>query len=288
MLSSALQFGNAMLITGIFPAGLLSMLTLSFARLDDCCDGNNNKNLHTRLIMGGCLLAGLTLSVKYVLASIAGTAGGGVDDSHIWDLLSAKFDPRFYTFDTKHYLCAAEFGFYEVSALVKLSKTLVLPTALATVTMAIFRLPRVTALDRAHLLVILLLVAALAVLAGLISRLNVLSEYSNYHGPEEVVNWILENTEPFDSFVGPMTIMATVRVTTFCPIYNHPHNEDAGLRRRTRQAYSLYSRKPLDEIWHIHTKDILGLGMFSQSGVCASWDERWGVGIGQVGRGRPG
>jgi hypothetical protein len=169
VLSSALQFGNAMLITDIFPAGLLSMLILSFARLDDRLN-----NLYTRFITGVCLLGGLTLGVKCVLASIAGTAGGGNDDSHIWDLLLAKFDPRFHTFDTKLYLCAPEFGIYKVSSLVKLSKSLVLPTALAAVAMAIFRLPRVAALDRAPLLVMLLLVAGLAVLAGLISRLKVL------------------------------------------------------------------------------------------------------------------
>jgi hypothetical protein len=148
VLSSALQFGNAMLITGIFPAGLLSMLILSFARLDDRLN-----NLYTRFITGVCLLGGLTLGVKCVLASIAGTAGGGNDDSHILDLLLAKFDPRFHTFDTKLYPCAPEFGIYKVFSLVKLSKSLFLPTALAAVAMAIFRLPRVAALDRAPLLV---------------------------------------------------------------------------------------------------------------------------------------
>jgi hypothetical protein len=312
VLSSALQFGNTMLITGLFPAGLLSMLTLSFARLDD----RLNK-LHQRFITGVCLLAALMLGVKYVLASIAGTAEGGGDDSHIWDLLLAKFDPRFHTFDTKLYLCAREFGFYEVSSLVKLSKSLVLPTALAAVVMSIFRLPRVAASDRAPLLVMLLQVAALAVLAGLISRLKVLftpqliltasllfheklcpvkyrqglavaliagmairgiptlqkelgivGEYSN-NGLEEVVHWILKNTEPFDSFVGPMTIMATVRVTTFRPIYNHPHYEDAGLRRRTRQAYSMYSRKPLDEIYNIH-KEIGARYIVAERHLCFS------------------
>jgi hypothetical protein len=69
--------------------------------------------------------------------------------------------------------------------------------------------------------------------------------------------------------VGPTTIMVTVRVTAFRPIYNHPYYEDAGLRRRTRQAYSLYSRKPLEEIWHIH-KDIGARYIVAERHLCFS------------------
>lgn len=53
------------------------------------------------------------------------------DDSHIWDILKSKFDPKFHTFDTRLYTCAREFDFLELQTIFNLASTLLLPIALA-------------------------------------------------------------------------------------------------------------------------------------------------------------
>uniref|UniRef100_A0A914BX01 Uncharacterized protein n=1 Tax=Acrobeloides nanus TaxID=290746 RepID=A0A914BX01_9BILA len=79
-------------------------------------------------------------------------------------------------------------------------------------------------------------------------QLSIAGEYSNPE-QEALFNWIQVNTRPEDVFAGSMPVMANLKLSTERPIVNHPHYENEEIRNRTMKVYSLYSRKPIHEVY---------------------------------------
>ncbi|KAI0208676.1 putative C-mannosyltransferase DPY19L1 [Lamellibrachia satsuma] len=84
--------------------------------------------------------------------------------------------------------------------------------------------------------------------ANLSHQRSIVGEFSN-PPLEELVEWINVKLPPNAVFAGPMPTMATIKLCTGRPIVDHPHYEDAELRRRVKEVYTVYSRKPLEEVW---------------------------------------
>ena len=77
---------------------------------------------------------------------------------------------------------------------------------------------------------------------------SIRGEYNDYT-MEKMMYWITQNTHINDAFVGSMSIMANVKLSTNRPIINHPHYEDVELRRKTNQIYSqLYGFRDVLEL----------------------------------------
>ncbi|EJD76141.1 dumpy-19 [Loa loa] len=101
-----------------------------------------------------------------------------------------------------------------------------------------------------HRILVVVLLAAMAY-QGVINiqkQWEIQGEYSN-PDQEALFDWISRKTKSDSVFAGPMSVMANVKLSTGRPIVNHPHYEDAGLRSRTLKVYSLFSRKPLREVY---------------------------------------
>lgn len=114
---------------------------------------------------------------------------------------------------------------------------------------------------RIHALVLVAVIAAMAYegRSNIEKQLLIMGEYSN---PEQemLFDWIMKETEPDAVFAGTMPVMANVKLTTLRPIVNHPHYEDAGIRDRTKKVYSMFSRKPIDEVHKVLKK--MGVNYF--------------------------
>ncbi|VDK85202.1 unnamed protein product [Litomosoides sigmodontis] len=101
-----------------------------------------------------------------------------------------------------------------------------------------------------HRVVVVALLATMAY-QGVINvqkQWEIQGEYSN-PDQEALFHWISTKTRENSVFAGPMPVMANVKLSTGRSIVNHPHYEDAGLRFRTLKVYSLFSRKPLKEVY---------------------------------------
>ncbi|VDM66962.1 unnamed protein product [Strongylus vulgaris] len=103
---------------------------------------------------------------------------------------------------------------------------------------------------RIHAVLIVAMIAGMAFegKSNIEKQLRIKGEYSN---PEQemLFDWILENTKPNDVFAGTMPVMANVKLSTLRPIINHPHYEDVGIRDRTKKVYSVFSKKPIREVY---------------------------------------
>lgn len=125
-----LQFANRMLLSSLYASVLVSLWVVVFVeRYALTFLTNRNRNFLLQGIFLAVRLAIVALVMwafkKYVLIELLQLE----DDSHIWDILKSKFDPTFFTFDTRLYTCAPEFDFIEMSTIRKLTGTLLLPTA---------------------------------------------------------------------------------------------------------------------------------------------------------------
>jgi hypothetical protein len=56
---------------------------------------------------------------------------------------------------------------------------------------------------------------------------------------EELLRWISTDTPNRSSFAGDMVTMSMVNLMTSRPVVNHPHFEDAAVRRRTEAIYQV-------------------------------------------------
>ncbi|XP_046369637.2 probable C-mannosyltransferase DPY19L1 [Haliotis rufescens] len=101
----------------------------------------------------------------------------------------------------------------------------------------------------AHFAMLAVVLAGMAYtgIQNLQQQWSIMGEFSNYP-MEDLVDWINDKTPKNAVFAGPMPTMATIKLCTHRPIVNHPHYEDAGLRERTKVVYSIFSRKPGDEV----------------------------------------
>jgi hypothetical protein len=126
-----LQFGNTMLLTSFLPACLLALWTTCIVQhvtKDARCP--RLPVLRSFLLLS--MLVGLTAVIKVIITMATGIE----DDAHIGNLLKAKFT-SYKDFHTEIYVCAPEFDFMESNYPLKLSLTLLLPTALVVAVLMI-------------------------------------------------------------------------------------------------------------------------------------------------------
>ncbi|XP_056376422.1 probable C-mannosyltransferase DPY19L1 isoform X2 [Hyla sarda] len=102
-------------------------------------------------------------------------------------------------------------------------------------------------LNRQLFIAIVVVLMSIQGIRNIQTQLNIKGEFSNI-AQEELLEWIKFSTRPNSVFAGAMPTMASVKLSTGRPIVNHPHYEDAGLRMRTKMVYSMYSRKPAEEV----------------------------------------
>ncbi|KAK2187892.1 hypothetical protein NP493_151g02001 [Ridgeia piscesae] len=275
-------FGNAMLLASFFSAAVLAVLAIIL--LEPIIE-----KLRIRVliwVVQTVLLGVGTLGTKILVGKLLGVR----DDAHIGDIFRSKFTD-FKNFDTMLYTCAAEFNFMEKETMPRLLKTLLVPCTVVVVVTVIFKILKreyeeyrkvpetvekngnvqkeektahVSIEHRskpgAELVYHLFQLAAFTAMAVLIMRLKLFwtphlclltSLLASRQNGKAILHCLLCVLDAV--FAGPMPTMATVKLCTGRPIVNHPHYEDADLRARTRKVYTVYSRKPLKDVWQAVT-----------------------------------
>lgn len=107
--------------------------------------------------------------------------------------------------------------------------------------------PRLGYAQRCALCGLLVAMASIRGIPNIMDQHNFVVEF-NDPDLEQLVTWINSSTPPSSVFTGTIPTMATVKLTTERPIVNHPHFEHSEARKRSKLAYSVYSRKPATEI----------------------------------------
>lgn len=131
VLNFIIQFGNSMLLSSFFLSALIT--TLIIAKLEPVIYKLPHQ-LFIWAVQGVLFLAG-TVGIKIAIAKILGIE----DDAHITSILRSKFT-NFRNFDTSLYTCAPEFDFVGPETPEKLTKTLVLPAAVVSISVVITKI----------------------------------------------------------------------------------------------------------------------------------------------------
>lgn len=66
---------------------------------------------------------------------------------------------------------------------------------------------------------------------------------------EELLDWVNAETSAGSVFAGTMPTMANLMLSTRRPVVNHPHYETAESRWRTKQVYTVFSRRTSQEVY---------------------------------------
>ncbi|XP_065220161.1 C-mannosyltransferase dpy-19 isoform X2 [Planococcus citri] len=83
---------------------------------------------------------------------------------------------------------------------------------------------------------------------------NIKSERSStgtftYPPMEDLLNYIQNNTPPESVYAGPMTMISAILVAMQRPVVLHPHYEHVKIRNRTKDVYTIFSRKSENEVY---------------------------------------
>jgi len=120
---------------------------------------------------------------------------------------------------------------------------------------AILAAPRLAATFRGREYQIAFIVALVAAMSyqgihNIGEQRKIMGEYSDPE-LEELFDWVAENTDDQSVFAGSMPLMANLMLSTGRPVVNHPHFEDIGSRARTKSVYTIFSRKPQEQVFQI-------------------------------------
>ncbi|XP_035235767.1 dpy-19-like 1, like isoform X2 [Anguilla anguilla] len=285
-----LMFGNSMLLTSFYASSLVSIWGIIAFR--DII-GRLCKPGVITWVMQSLAWVGSTVTLKFLMSAIFGAS----DDAHISSLIKSKFssyrdfDTMMYTCAAEFDFMELETLLKYIKTLLLPVNLLVLTViavklvyhslqlvAFAVLAVLIMRLklfltPHMCVMAslvcsrqlfgwigekyRQQLLVFgLLSLMAIQGAANLQNQWDIMGEFSNLP-QEELLEWIKDNTRPNAVFAGAMPTMASVKLSAVRPIVNHPHYEDAGLRKRTKLVYAMYSRKPAE----IVKRNLLRLGV---------------------------
>ncbi len=124
-----MMFANSMLVTSLFASLLFAIWSIILIEMICLNSQLQVKSLPKKIaltILRVTAFCSLTIFYKKIILQ---KLFQQEDDSHIWDILSSKFNKSLHTFDTRLYTCAAEFDFIGIETIYKLTATGLLPLA---------------------------------------------------------------------------------------------------------------------------------------------------------------